>query len=90
MDLGFEIIGYDIFEILVNFWNEIKNNKENFILELKKFNITKEEFTKNRHILMEYWNTIKPINLIYNSKKYDLMENEKILLINNKLLQSVY
>jgi DNA adenine methylase len=89
--LGFEIIGYDIFDMLVNFWNQIINNKENFINELSKLNISKNDFNKYRFILLNYWNKIKPENLIYKYKKtIELNENEEVLLDNNKLLQSVY
>ena len=67
--LGFEIKGYDVFNMLVNFWNELKTNKKNFIEELKNMKVNKEDFTKYRHILLAYWETIKPDDLVYNTKK---------------------
>ena len=89
--LDFEIIGYDTFEILTNFWNIFIHHKKEFIEELKKFSIDKEEFTKNRHILLSYWDKVKPNDLKYNTKKIvELSEEEKCLLDNNKLLQAVY
>jgi len=36
-ELGFEVIGYDIFDMLVNFWNVLINHKTKFVDELKKF-----------------------------------------------------
>lgn len=89
--LGFEIKGYDVFNMLVNFWNELKINKKSFIEELKNMKVNKDDFTKYRHILLAYWETIKPGDLVYNTKKkLDLSIEEKELLQNNNLLQAVY
>jgi len=90
-NLHFEIIGYDVFEILTNFWDVLINNKHAFIEELKKFNINEEEFTKNRHILLSYWEKIKPTDLKYaTKKKVELTDEEKTMLDHNQLLQAVY
>ena len=89
--LGFEVIGYDIFSMLVNFWNIIIDQKEEFVKELSTFSITKEEFTRNRHILLHYWDTIKPKSLVYKTKKVIILDdNEKQLLKDNTLQQAVY
>ena len=53
--LGIEVVGYDIFGMLTNFWDVLINNKQAFITELKKFEINATEFTKNRHILLSHW-----------------------------------
>ena len=89
--LGINVIGYDIFGILTNFWNVLINNKEKFLEELKKFKITTDEFTKNRHILLSYWDKVKPKDLEYKTmKEYKLTDSEKNLLDNDKILQAVY
>jgi DNA adenine methylase len=89
--LDFQVIGYDIFGMLVNFWNVLINNKDEFIVELEKFNINEEEFTYNRHLLLNYWDKIKPADLIYNTKKkIELKEEDKTILDDNKILQAVY
>jgi DNA adenine methylase len=89
--LGIEVIGYDIFGMLTNFWNVLINNKEEFIEELKRFNITNEEFAYNRHVLLNYWDKIKPSELIYNTKKVvDLSDEDKVLLDDNNIKQAVY
>jgi DNA adenine methylase len=89
--LGFKIIGYDIFEILVNFWTQLINNPIEFSNELKKLIPDTTNFTKNRHILLSYWDKVKPDTLIYNTKKkVELTDQEKTMLDNNKLLQAVY
>ena len=90
-ELGYEVIGYDIFGMLVNFWNILVEQQDDFVKELKNLKAIKEDFTRNRHILLEYWNLIKPEDLNYKTKKVvPLTDKEKKLLINNKLLQAVY
>ena len=77
--------------MLTNFWNVLINHKEEFIEELKKFNITSEEFTYNRHVLLNYWDKIKPTDLIYNTKKVvELSDEDKVLLDDNIIKQAVY
>ena len=89
--LGFEVVGYDIFGLLTNFWSVLINNKEEFINELVKFNITEEEFTYNRHVLLNYWEKIKPESLNYKTKnKIQLKEEDLTKLDDNKVLQAVY
>lgn len=89
--LDIEVIAYDIFGMLTNFWDVLINNKDQFVSELKKFNIDKDEFTRNRHILLNYWDKIKPKDLVYETKKIvDLTDEEKVLLDDNKVLQAVY
>ena len=90
-ELDIKVIAYDIFGMLVNFWNILKDDKQNFIKELKKFNITKDEFTYNRHVLLNYWNKIKPENLNYKTlTSLELKEKDMTLLDDDKLMQAVY
>jgi DNA adenine methylase len=89
--LGIEVIGYDIFGMLVNFWNVLINHKNEFIQELKKFKITREEFTYNRHVLLNYWEKIKPKDLKYNTKKkVELAEEDLTILDDNIIKQAVF
>jgi len=89
--LDVEVIGYDIFGMLVNFWNVLIHDKEKFIIELKKFEINAEEFTYNRHLLLNYWDKIKPKDLNYKTlKKIELEESDLTLLDDNNVLQAVY
>ena len=90
-NLGFNVIGYDIFEMLVNFWQQLIENPTEFYNELEKLIPDKDNYTKNRHILLSYWNKVKPATLNYKTKKVvDLTDEEKSMLDNNKLLQAVY
>jgi DNA adenine methylase len=90
-NLNIEVIGYDIFDMLVNFWNVLIYNKNEFISELKKFDVNETEFTYNRHVLLNYWEKVKPKDLIYNTKnKIILKEEDLTRLDNNKIMQAVY
>ena len=90
-ELGIEIVGYDIFGMLTNFWNILIHDKDNFIKELKKFKITAEEFTYNRHVLLNYWDKITPADLHYiTMKKVELNETDLTLLDESALQQAVY
>ena len=89
--LDIEVIGYDIFGMLVNFWNVLINHKNEFIQELKKFKITREEFTYNRHVLLNYWEKIKPKDLKYITKnKVELAEEDLTILDDNIIKQAVF
>jgi DNA adenine methylase len=89
--LNIEVIGYDIFGLLVNFWNVLIHNKSEFIQELKKFHINETEFTYNRHVLLNYWEKIKPADLVYKTKnKVELLEDDLTKLDNNNVMQAVY
>ena len=89
--LGIQVIGYDIFNMLSNFWNVLINNKTEFLKELKKFEINEEEFTYNRHVLLNYWEKIKPDNLNYKTKKIIQLHPEDLTkLDNNLIIQAVY
>jgi len=90
-ELDIEVIGYDIFGLLVNFWNILIHKKDEFIEYLKKFEITETEFTYNRHVLLNYWDKIKPTDLVYNTKtKVELKESDLTLLDDDHVLQAVY
>ena len=89
--LGVEVIGYDVFEMLTNFWDILINRRDEFVNELKKFEINETEFTRNRHILLAYWDKVKPSTLVYKTKqKMDLSSEEMSRLDDDKLLQAVY
>ena len=89
--LGIEVIGYDVFNMLVNFWNVLINHKNEFIDELLKFDIDEEEFTYNRHVLLNYWEKIKPSDLNYKTKKKIELKKEDLTKLDNNIVnQAVY
>jgi len=90
-ELNFEVIGFDVFEILTNFWNQLITNKIKLSDELNKLIPDKKNYTKNRHILLNFWDKVKPANLIYKTRKeVKLTDEEKTMLDNVKLLQATY
>jgi len=89
--LDIKVIGYDIFNMLANFWNVLINNKDEFIEQLSKFKITEEEFTYNRNVLLNYWDKIKPSDLVYETKKkIELKKEDLTKLDDNRVTQAVY
>lgn len=91
LNLDIKIVAYDIFNVLVNFWNVLIHDKDNFINELQKLIVSKQEFDYNRHVLLNYWNKIKPSDLSYNTKKVvELKESDKTILDNDRIKQAVY
>lgn len=90
-NLGIEVIGYDIFGVLVNFWQQLLAKPEEFADELAKLVPDKENFTRNRHILLTYWEKIKPADLVYTTRnRLELTDEEMTRLDENPLLQAVY
>jgi len=54
-ELGLEVIGFDIFDILTNYWQYQINEPEKLSKKLKKFKPTREEYTRVRNILKKHW-----------------------------------
>lgn len=54
---GVEVIGYDLFDVLVNFWNVLLNQNESLVNKLKEIAPTPEEYNRVKEILMKWDNT---------------------------------
>jgi DNA adenine methylase len=89
--LGYEVIGYDIFSFLTNFWNVLINDKDKLVSELNKLIPDKDNFTRNRHILLNYWNKVKPDDLKYETRNLiELTDKEKCIMDDDKIIQAAY
>jgi DNA adenine methylase len=55
-ELGIEIIGYDIFELLVNYWQMQVQYPKALCNELNNLRPTKEEYERIKNILKGVWN----------------------------------
>lgn len=55
--MGKEVIGYDLFDVLVNFWNVLLNNNSELVSKLKEITPTPEEYSRIKEILMKWENT---------------------------------
>jgi DNA adenine methylase len=54
---GIEVIGYDLFDALVNFWNTLLNKKVELVTKLKTIKPTSEEYNRIKEVLMTWENT---------------------------------
>lgn len=66
-ELGLPVVGYDIFDILTNFWDVQINHPEELYKKLKKFKPTRSEFKKIKDIMKLHWDKEKIIE-----NQYDL------------------
>ncbi len=55
-ELNVKVIAYDIFELLVNYWNVQIKNPVGLYDKLKDLKNTKEEYSKVKNILKKIWN----------------------------------
>lgn len=91
INLDFEIVGFDIFEILVNYWYYQINKPQELYEELKLLIPDKKNYTRNRHILLNHWEKVKPEALEYiTRRKIQLTEEEKTLLDHDDLKRAAY
>lgn len=54
-ELDLEVIGYDIFDILINYWHYQINYPKQLAERLAKFKPTKEEYKRVREIMKKHW-----------------------------------
>lgn len=52
--MGKEVIGFDIFNTLTNFWDVLINNREELVEKLKTINPTPEEYKRIKDILIQW------------------------------------
>lgn len=55
-ELNISVIAYDIFDLLVNFWQNIVKNPITMYEKLSQLKNTKEEYEKIKNILKLHWN----------------------------------
>jgi DNA adenine methylase len=54
---GIEVVGYDLFDALVNFWNVLLTKREELVEKLKTIQPTSFEYNRIKEILMTWENT---------------------------------
>jgi DNA adenine methylase len=77
--MGKEVIGYDLFDVLVNFWNVLLNNRDELVLKLKEITPTGDEYNRIKEILMTWDNTQ---NMLKDWKTKHYVREEVITLDN--------
>lgn len=60
-ELGLKVIGYDIFDILTNYWHYQITQPAELAKKLEKFKPTKEEYSRVREIMKKHWKGEKKI-----------------------------
>jgi DNA adenine methylase len=81
-NLGKEVIGYDIFDVLVNFWNVLLNNPEELANKMSTMPTTTEEYKRVKEILISLDKTqemLKDWNTDY-YKRSDVVSLDDITL----------
>lgn len=66
VELGIEVVGFDVFDILITYWDAQLKNPKLLHKKLSQFNPTKEEFKKVKERLKQHWVGEKKL------RKYDL------------------
>jgi DNA adenine methylase len=81
-----KVIGYDIFDVLVNFWNVLLNKNDELVIELKKIAPTKDEYIKVKEKLMRTSNTQKMLG----DWKTDTYKRDDIINLSEVELAAYY
>jgi DNA adenine methylase len=84
--LGKEVVGYDLFDVLVNFWNVLLNNKEELVEKLKEIAPTSEEYSRIKEILMKWDNTQEMLK----DWKTDHYKRDEVINLDNVTAAAYY
>jgi len=61
-ELEVPVVGYDVFDILMNYWHFQITKPEELAKRVSKFKPTKEEYARVREIMKKHWKGVKPIS----------------------------
>lgn len=81
-----KVIGYDVFDVLVNFWNVLLTQKSDLVYELKQIKPTNDEYNAIKEILMSTPNTQKMLS----DWKTDTYKRDTIQKIDDVKLAAYY
>ena len=84
--MGKEVIGYDIFGTLTNFWDVMLNNREEFVEKLKTISPTPEEYKRIKGILFNWGETQEMLS----SWKTDYYKRDNIITLDNVTAAAYY
>lgn len=60
-EIGLEVIGYDVFDILVNYWQHQLSDPEGLARLLQQFEPTRDTFQAVKERLFEHWEGLNPL-----------------------------
>jgi DNA adenine methylase len=83
---GIEVIGYDLFDALVNFWNVLLNNREEFVEKLKTISPTPQEYNRIKEILMKWENTQEMLK----GWKTDHYKRDEVIMLDDVTAAAYY
>jgi DNA adenine methylase len=83
---GIEVIGYDLFDALVNFWDMLLNNKDELVKVLKTITPTLEEYNRIKEILMRWENTQEMLK----EWKTDHYKRDEVISLDNVTAAAYY
>jgi DNA adenine methylase len=83
---GIKVIGYDVFDALVNFWNVLLNRKKELVDKLNQINPNAEEYNRIKEILM-CWD--KTQNMLKNWKT-DYYKRDEIISLDDVTAAAYY
>ena len=81
-ELDLEVIGFDIFDMLVNYWQQQFANPEKMYKYLKKYNPTREGFLQVKNLMKNQWDK-KTGKIIENRSIQDLTELAALFYFNH-------
>lgn len=83
---GIEVIGYDLFDALVNFWNVLLTNNSELVSKLKTISPTPDEYNRIKEILMKWENTQNMLQ----GWKTDHYKRDEIITLDNVTAAAFY
>ncbi len=83
---GIEVIGYDLFDVLVNFWDTLINDKDGLVNKLRDIDPTPEEYNRIKEILMTWENTQEMLK----GWKTDHYKRDNIITLDNITAAAYY
>ena len=83
---GIEVVGYDLFDVLVNFWQNLLNNRTNLVQKLREISPTSEEYNRVKEILMRWDNTQEMLK----EWKTDHYKRDEVVTLDNVTAAAYY
>lgn len=85
-NLNKEVVGYDIFDVLINFWNVLLKNPEELASKMKQIPPTSEEYTRIKEILIKLDKTQEMLK----DWQTDYYKREDVLTLDEVTLAAYY
>jgi len=83
---GIEVIGYDLFGALTNFWNVLLNNRKELVEKLSEIKPTKDEYKRIKEILIKWEDTQE----ILKEWKTDHYKRDEIITLDDVTAAAYY